>query len=93
MKEKALKILESLQKDHPDNPFYLCMIGEIRRDETLLNKVISITNDKYPKAHKVLGMMYLEAKNYQKAFKHLKRVFELSPLSIQVITARIPSSL
>lgn len=84
MKEKALKILESLQEENPDNPFYLCMIGEIRRDEELLNRVIEMTNDKYPKAHKVLGMIALNAKDYQKSFKHLKRVFELSPLATQV---------
>jgi tetratricopeptide (TPR) repeat protein len=84
MKEKALNILETLQAKNPDNPYYLCMIGEIRRDEELLNKVIEMTGDKYPKAHRVLGMIALEAKNNQKAFKHLKRVFELSPLAIQV---------
>ncbi|KAI6190195.1 hypothetical protein M3Y97_00090300 [Aphelenchoides bicaudatus] len=85
MKEKALGILETLQEKHPDNPFYLCMIGEIRRDEKLLNRVIEMTGDKYPKAHKILGFMALEAKDYQKSFKHLKRVFELSPLAIQAV--------
>lgn len=78
--------MESLQEKNPDNPYYLCMIGEIRRDEELLNKVIEMTHDKYPKAHRVLGMMALEAKNYQKAFNHLKRVFQLSPLAMQVKT-------
>lgn len=84
LKDKALKILESLQEQNPDNPFYLCMIGEIRRDEALLTRVIEMTDDKYPKAHKILGMMALNAKNYHKSFTHLKRVFELSPLAIQV---------
>jgi tetratricopeptide (TPR) repeat protein len=84
MKEKALGILESLRDKHPKNPYYLCMIGEIRRDEALLDEVLQITNDKYPNAHKFLGMMALNAKNYPKAFKHFKRVFELSPLSLQV---------
>lgn len=85
MKEKALKILETLQQENPDNPYYLCMIAEIRRDEELLKRVLEITNDKYPKAHKILGMIALNAKDYQKSFKHLKRVFELSPLAIPVI--------
>ncbi|KAI6228585.1 hypothetical protein M3Y99_01209100 [Aphelenchoides fujianensis] len=85
MKEKALGILESLHEEHPQNPYFLCLIGEIRRDEKTLGRVLELTNDRYFKAHKALGMMALEAKNYAKAFKHLKRVFELHPLSIQAV--------
>ncbi|KAI6196271.1 Tetratricopeptide TPR-1 and Tetratricopeptide TPR2 domain containing protein [Aphelenchoides besseyi] len=85
MKEKALGILESLHSKQPKNPYFLCLIGEIRRDENILNQVLDMTNDKYFKAHKALGMMALEAKNHAKAFKHYKRVFELHPLSIQAV--------
>ncbi|KAI6171806.1 Ribonucleoside-diphosphate reductase [Aphelenchoides besseyi] len=85
MKEKALGILESLHSKQPKNPYFLCLIGEIRRDENILNQVLELTNDKYFKAHKALGMMALEAKNHAKAFKHYKRVFELHPLSIQAV--------
>ncbi|KAI6227697.1 Tetratricopeptide TPR-1 and Tetratricopeptide TPR2 domain containing protein [Aphelenchoides fujianensis] len=85
MKEKALGILESLHEQHPQNPYFLCLIGEIRRDEKTLGRVLELTDDRYFKAHKALGMMALEAKNYAKAFQHLKRVFELHPLSIQAV--------
>lgn len=85
MKEKSLKILESLRKTHPKDPYYLTLIGEIKQDEALLKEVLELTNDKYPKAHKVLGMMGLENKNYEKAYMHYKRVFELMPLSVQSV--------
>ncbi|CAD5209765.1 unnamed protein product [Bursaphelenchus okinawaensis] len=85
MKEKALKVLETLRKQHPDDPYYLCLIGETRRDEDLLNKVLELTNDKYPNAHKALGMMALEKNDYKKGFKHYKRVYQLVPLSVRSV--------
>ncbi|CAD5213230.1 unnamed protein product [Bursaphelenchus xylophilus] len=85
MKEKALKILETLRAEHPNDPYYLCLIGDIRRDENLLKKVLEITEDKYPNAHKALGMMALENKDFKRSFTHYKRVFELVPLSVRSV--------
>ena len=88
MKEKALNIVEMLHTRHADDPHYLCLIGEIRRDAATLKQVLRLTNDKYARAHKALGMLALDAKDWRQAFAHYKRVFELTPLAVPVCFIR-----
>nr|CDJ84972.1 Tetratricopeptide TPR-1 and Tetratricopeptide TPR2 domain containing protein [Haemonchus contortus] len=82
--EKAEALIRRLLKERPNDSMLYCLLGDITMEPSYYETAMKMTNDRNARARKSLGNLMVLRKQFESAYKHLRRSLELQPIQLGV---------
>ncbi|GMS89937.1 hypothetical protein PENTCL1PPCAC_12112, partial [Pristionchus entomophagus] len=80
--EKAEGLLRRLLEERGEDTDILCSLGDITNRREYYDRAIESSSDRCARAHRALGMLFLNERKYGEAYDHFKRSLELQPIQL-----------
>ncbi|CAI5444762.1 unnamed protein product [Caenorhabditis angaria] len=80
--EKAESLVRRLIEQKPTDSMLFVYLGDITQNTEYYYTAIKLSDDRNARAHRSLGHLLLMRKNYEEAYKHLRRSLELQPIQL-----------
>ncbi|GMR42934.1 hypothetical protein PMAYCL1PPCAC_13129 [Pristionchus mayeri] len=80
--EKAEGLLRRLLEERGEEAEILCSLGDITNKREYYDRAIQSSSDRSARAHRSLGMLFLNDRNYAEAYDHFKRSLQLQPIQL-----------
>lgn len=82
--DQALELLKKLTEKQANTPKMLCVLGDIKKDESFYLKAIKLSDGKYKRAQKSLGRFYFTRGNFTDALVYYKNTVALNEMDLSV---------
>ncbi|VDO25761.1 unnamed protein product [Haemonchus placei] len=83
--EKAEALIRRLLKERPNDSMLYCLLGDITMEPSYYETAMKVRSfDRNARARKSLGNLMVLRKQFESAYKHLRRSLELQPIQLGV---------